>query len=97
MLNSSLNNLQNEISVIENDIHDLKKYLNELNSKYRVHNTFTSNTFSFLFTSGYNGTLYQIQVKIKEIKEELDKKNRERSILLNDIITISSQLTSYNE
>jgi predicted nucleic acid-binding Zn-ribbon protein len=97
MLNSSLNNLQTEITIIENDIHDLKKYLNELNSKYSVHNTFTSNTFSFLFTSGYNGTLYQIQAKIKEIKEELDKKNRERSILFNDIITISSQLTSYNE
>jgi hypothetical protein len=97
MLHSSLNNLLTEISIIENDISDLKKYLTELNNKYSVHNTFTSNTFNLLFTSGYNATLYQIQDKMKETKEELDKKNREKTILLNDIITISSQLTSYNE
>jgi chaperonin cofactor prefoldin len=96
MLQSSFNNLLTEISIIENDISDLKKYLTELNKKYSVHNTFTSNTFSFLFTTGYNGTLYQIQAKMKEIKEELDKKNREKTILLNDIITITSQLGNYN-
>lgn len=96
MLKSSLNNLQTEIAIIENDISELKKNLTEL-SKYSVHNTFTSNTFSFLFTTGYNGTLHQMQTKMNEIKEELNKKNREKSILFNDIITITSQLSTYEE
>jgi len=95
MLQSSLNNLRFEVTIIDNEIYELKKYLTELNNKYSVHNTFTSNTFSFLFTSGYNGTLHQMQSKMNEIKEELNKKIREKSILLNDIIIITSQLSTY--
>ena len=96
MLSSSLNNLLTEVNIINNDISELTKTLSELTQKYSTHNTFTSNTFSFLFSSGYNGTLYQLQNKINETKEELNKKQRERSILMIDIITITSQLTMYN-
>lgn len=96
MLSNSLNNLLHEVNIINNDISELKNYLTELNNKYSIHNTFTSNTFSFLFATGYNSTVYQIQSKINETKEELNKKKRERSILLNDIITITSQLNTYN-
>lgn len=91
-LMSSLIHLQEELTIIDNDIYELTKSLTELNTNYNCHNTFTSNTFSFLFITGYNGTLYQIQNKINEIKEELNKKNRERSIILNDINIIRSQL-----
>ena len=98
MLLSSLHTLQSELTILNNEISELTTCLTELNSHYNLHNThITSNTFSFLFTSGYNATLYQIQTKFNDTKEELDKKNREKSILLHDIDTITSQLSTFNE
>ena len=98
MLLSSLHTLQSELTTLNNEISELTTCLTELKRHHNLHNNhITSNTFSFLFTSGYNATLYQLQSKFNDTKEELDKKNREKSILLNDINIIMSQLSTFNE